>query len=647
MLKRGVMLIGPNGVILSTHPTGRESTITVAASDSSPQSKAQADYVCNGIDDQVEIQAAIDALSASGGKVVLSEGTFNLSATITIDGDDIIFEGQQGTILSGGDSITPLYIGSATTPRYRNFIRNMTITGGNPYLIHILGLNISALEGLYLLGSAATTHLIYAESMAQVVIRKCHLYKFTDYGIYYGGGNCNSVENCYINQADPSPTKGVGIYIDHTTATKYRICGCVFETGYTAIHLKGYTHEVDSCYFEGNDNIDIILDSSYSRVANCTANGADVAQNFIRVGINQDGNKIENIRASGYVDRAINFLGYNNRDIGFSELYPVANLGILPDERKRQLLEALGPLVRDADIIFPFAIGQGDRVMDISGNGQLGYLYNAPTWGTIAETGWGKLTLDGVDQYIRVPKSGWTNNVNADGDRTWIVVVSPNFLESEDATRTIFFWEEPVNTHYVYLIKYGASLSNQVRFGIKSAVAIYADALLGFDQNEILILVATFNSATGVAKFYYDGKLVAQVSGGESPTTTAGKLTLGIYYNETDYRWLGDFHFFALLPRVLNDNEVREVSKQLARLMGVVLENSGTAIFSGDGLATSFSFAHGLATTPTVVNLEAKSADAAGDKYWTADATNITVTFAAAPAAGTDNVVIGWEAKVR
>jgi hypothetical protein len=80
---------------------------------------------------------------------------------------------------------------------------------------------------------------------------------------------------------------------------------------------------------------------------------------------------------------------------------------------------------------------------------------------------------------------------------------------------------------------------------------------------------------------------------------------------------------------------------------GYATENSGTATFSGDGIATSFSFAHGLAATPTVVNLEAKSADAVGDKYWSADATNITVTFAAAPAAGTDNVVIGWDAKVR
>jgi len=74
--------------------------------------------------------------------------------------------------------------------------------------------------------------------------------------------------------------------------------------------------------------------------------------------------------------------------------------------------------------------------------------------------------------------------------------------------------------------------------------------------------------------------------------------------------------------------------------------NSGTATFSGKETITTFTIPHGLVSTPTVVKLEAKTADAAGDKYWTADATNITVTFLTAPPAGTGNVVLSWEAEV-
>jgi len=80
--------------------------------------------------------------------------------------------------------------------------------------------------------------------------------------------------------------------------------------------------------------------------------------------------------------------------------------------------------------------------------------------------------------------------------------------------------------------------------------------------------------------------------------------------------------------------------------VGYPTENSGVATFSGDGVTTSFSWAHGLVTTPSKILVTPKSADASGDFYVTADATNITITYITAPPAGTDNVVIAWEAEV-
>jgi hypothetical protein len=54
--------------------TGGTATFIVAASDASTRVKNQADYVADGTDDDVEIQAAIDALPSGGGTVVLSGG---------------------------------------------------------------------------------------------------------------------------------------------------------------------------------------------------------------------------------------------------------------------------------------------------------------------------------------------------------------------------------------------------------------------------------------------------------------------------------------------------------------------------------------------------------------------------------------------
>ena len=72
----------------------RSATFVIAASDSSTLSKQQADYVCDGTDDQVEIQAAIDALPASGGKILLLSGNYAFSAHIISNVDNVIISGE-------------------------------------------------------------------------------------------------------------------------------------------------------------------------------------------------------------------------------------------------------------------------------------------------------------------------------------------------------------------------------------------------------------------------------------------------------------------------------------------------------------------------------------------------------------------------
>jgi len=90
--------------------TGRAATLVVAASNGAQSSKDQADFIADGRDDQVEIQAAIDALSSSGGTVQLSEGTFNLSSGIVISSDGLTLKGQAG---QGGSKAPGTYFETA------------------------------------------------------------------------------------------------------------------------------------------------------------------------------------------------------------------------------------------------------------------------------------------------------------------------------------------------------------------------------------------------------------------------------------------------------------------------------------------------------------------------------------------------------
>ncbi len=69
----------------------------VAASDASASSKASAQYVCDGSNDQVKINSAL----ASGGEVVLTEGTFRTSGTISVKSNSILRgQGPDKTVLS-------------------------------------------------------------------------------------------------------------------------------------------------------------------------------------------------------------------------------------------------------------------------------------------------------------------------------------------------------------------------------------------------------------------------------------------------------------------------------------------------------------------------------------------------------------------
>ena len=61
---------------------------------------ADCDYLCDGTADQVEIIAALNALPAGGGEVVILDGTYNITASIDIPKDNVSIRGNgNATIL--------------------------------------------------------------------------------------------------------------------------------------------------------------------------------------------------------------------------------------------------------------------------------------------------------------------------------------------------------------------------------------------------------------------------------------------------------------------------------------------------------------------------------------------------------------------
>ena len=85
-------------VILLLAGQALHAAVVVASRDSS--GKGRADVVCDGTDDQVEIQEAIDALPSSGGAVELLQGTFNFSDDLEITKSNVTIRGAgKSTVL--------------------------------------------------------------------------------------------------------------------------------------------------------------------------------------------------------------------------------------------------------------------------------------------------------------------------------------------------------------------------------------------------------------------------------------------------------------------------------------------------------------------------------------------------------------------
>ena len=90
-----------------------EATYLVAASDARAEIKAVADFVCDGVADQAEINAAwlaIKDLNIGGGRVVLSAGTFTMSDGVSVNPD----QGEPGVMVGAGRGATVLHMTSGT-----------------------------------------------------------------------------------------------------------------------------------------------------------------------------------------------------------------------------------------------------------------------------------------------------------------------------------------------------------------------------------------------------------------------------------------------------------------------------------------------------------------------------------------------------
>lgn len=201
--------------------------LTVGTSSSS-------DYTCDGTDDQEQIQAAINALPATGGIIEIASGSYRISSAITVSKPNVTIRGKS----PGGAKI---YRAAETTSNYT----------GNPILYASSGARNLTLKNLVFDGAKATYAEEYnttvllagqhidviecifrnsgrgamASALADVMFQRC-VFNDNSVGLYLQG--CDFfVENCTIEDND------VGVY----SAATGRISGCVIRDNFAGISV--------------------------------------------------------------------------------------------------------------------------------------------------------------------------------------------------------------------------------------------------------------------------------------------------------------------------------------------------------------------------------------------------------------------------
>jgi len=164
--------------------TGGSATFLVAADDSPARMKAQADYVADGTADEVQIQAAIDALPSTGGEIQLAQGTYNLAATVSITANKRIKLTGYGALLRPAASVAAITVSQGISNAQGAILEGMTIDGqsnagskgilledtNNPAIYNVRIIN--AATGIHI-NSENTNEFVEGLAIEDVLVRDC------------------------------------------------------------------------------------------------------------------------------------------------------------------------------------------------------------------------------------------------------------------------------------------------------------------------------------------------------------------------------------------------------------------------------------------------------------------------------------------
>jgi len=190
-MKKHLMTITLIAAVLLIGLVGAASAASVTVAASNSQEKNTAQLICDGSNDQSEIQAAINQVAASGGEVYLLDGTFTVAGDINLaSGVNLIGKGAGTTTINVVSEGWILVLGS-------NTISDLQATGKTGFFIignHVKMTNVTVRDYTAKVGA----FYIYAanQALTDFTFTNCHAIDGWSFGfVNCGEGSPNSVSD--------------------------------------------------------------------------------------------------------------------------------------------------------------------------------------------------------------------------------------------------------------------------------------------------------------------------------------------------------------------------------------------------------------------------------------------------------------------
>jgi len=242
----------------------RAATFVVAASDS--VHKYEADYRCNGTNDHVQIQAALDKLPATGGEVFLLDGTYNVEVTLTMDSYQTLRGTGQNTILTTTTAAVDIITatGGAGSEKVGILIADLTVDGSvggaifNDIGIFWTYVDYSTISNVWVLDNHEEGIFLDTSDFNRIVGNRVSGSSWDN--IYIQDSHKNTIT---ANVVEDGQSTGINLYGNAATSSFNTVVGNVVQGnwGGITVYYSG-DNTISDNVIQGNDGVGIYISES-------------------------------------------------------------------------------------------------------------------------------------------------------------------------------------------------------------------------------------------------------------------------------------------------------------------------------------------------------------------------------------------------